>query len=142
MRTGGGFGGRDVVATVCVAAAAAVFGYWLAGAEPFGLSGVRAVTAVVLGLGIAACTAAGPHFASVYGAGGATRAPVPYVVAVTLAGAVTAVAGVVGLVTGAPTALAVLVCGQVVLWVLATTRHLVPRRDPVAGGRSPGRLHT
>jgi hypothetical protein len=115
----------DGVATVLVAAAISVFGFWLAGAEPFGLSSVRAVAVVVLVLGAAACTAARPRFDAVYGIDGATRAPLAYITVVTLAGAVTTVAAVTALVTGAAAALWILVTGVGALWVLATTRHLL-----------------
>jgi hypothetical protein len=127
----------DGVATVLVVAAVAVFGFWLAGAEPFGFTGVRAVAAVVLALGVGACTAAVRHFASVYGGGGATRSALPYVAAVTIAGVATTVAAVTALITGVAGALWVLVTGVVVMWLLATTRHVLSgaTRQPAGTSR-------
>ncbi|MBN9101974.1 MULTISPECIES: hypothetical protein [unclassified Pseudonocardia] len=135
--------GKDGVATVCVAAAVALYGFWSNGMPLFGLTGPRAVAVAVLVLGVAACTSARSHLATVYGAGDEPRPPLPYVVLVSVTGLATLVAGAIALIGGNVVALAVLAGGIVVLWVLATVRHLMsgdaPRPSVGSGRPHPGR---
>jgi hypothetical protein len=128
---------KDGLATVFVGAAAALYGFWMTGTEIAGLSSTRAVTGVVLVLGIAGCYTAKSYFEAVYGAGSDPRPPMPYVVLVSTLGGVALVAAIIALIWSSTVALTVLVVCMVALWVAATIRHLVParHRELTAAGR-------
>jgi hypothetical protein len=59
---------KDGLATIFVGIAVAVYGFWMAGGEVFGLASTRAVSTLVLILGIAGCFAARSFFEVIYGA--------------------------------------------------------------------------
>jgi len=129
---------RDALATLFVAAAAALYALWQTGTAVAGMS-TRVLGAVVFGLGWAGCMSDQGEMASVYGAGGRRRAPMVYVVVASLLGAVALAAGIMTLISASETMLAILVAATVALWVLATVRHVVtgqgrpseqPVRDP------------
>ena len=133
---------KDVVATVLVAAAAAVYLLWLAGAAPPGLDGPRATGLVVLALGfVASATAVVPGFDQLMHGAKA------YLVGTSLLGAVALVAGVLVLVSASEAALTVTICTMVVLWAVATTHHVLLAgtgsheqgrlTPPASGGRQP-----
>jgi amino acid permease len=132
---------RDVLATLFVAAAAALYALWQTGTAVVGMS-TRVLGALVFGLGWAGCMSDQGEMASVYGAGGRRRAPMVYVVVASLLGAVALVAGIMTLISASETMLAILVAATVVLWVLATVRHAVtsqghPSDQPVRGRTRP-----
>ena len=115
---------RDGLATVFVAAAAAVYVPWVTGAALAGWS-ARVTAAVVVALGWAACMTDQKQLAVVYGATReGPRPPVAYVV----------LAGVIALVTGSTAALATLAASMAGLWLIATARHMV-----ASGSRSSSR---
>ena len=114
---------RDGLATVLVAAAAAIYLLWVTGAAMTGWS-VRVAAAVVFGLGWAACVTDQKQMAAVYGAArGGRRPPAAYVVLVSGIGALALVARVVALVAGSAAMLATLTASISGLWLIATARH-------------------
>ncbi len=119
---------KDGLATVFVGSAVAVYGIWMAASEVLGLTTTRAVSAVVLILGIAGCYAARSYFESIYGAAGGTRPPLTYVVLVSAFGIVALVAAVVALIGGSTAALTTLIAAMVILWAMATVHHLTMGR--------------
>jgi hypothetical protein len=125
---------RDALATVFVAAAAAVYLPWLAGAAMTGWS-ARAIATVVFALGFAACVTDQKQMGVVYGAGrDGPRSPVSYVVLASAMGALALVAGVIALVTGSSVMLAILAAAVAGLWLFATARHALTRAP---GGHAP-----
>ena len=125
---------RDGLATVFVAAAAAIYLPWVTGAALTGWS-VRVTAAVVFALGWAACMTDQKQMAVVYGATReGQRPPAAYVVLVSAIGALALVAGVMALVTGSAALLATLAASMAGLWLIATVRHAV-----ASGSRSPSR---
>lgn len=114
---------RDGLATLFVAAAAAVYVPWLTGTAMTGWS-VRVTAAVVFGLGWAACLTDQKQMAVVYRASReGPRPPVAYVVLVSAIGTLALVTGIIALVTGSATMLATLAVSMAGLWVTATARH-------------------
>ena len=125
---------RDGLATVFVAAAAAIYIPWVTGAAMTGWS-VRVTAIVVFALGFAACLTDQKQMAVVYRATGeGPRPPMAYVVLTSAIGGLALVAGVIALVTGSAAMLAALTASMAGLWVLATARHAV-----AAGTGSPSR---
>jgi hypothetical protein len=125
---------RDGLATVFVAAAAAVYVSWVTGAALTGWS-VRVTAAVVFALGWAACVTDQKQLAVVYGATReGPRPPAAYVVLVSAVGALALVTGVIALVTGSAALLATLAASMAGLWLIATARHSV-----TPGSRTPSR---
>jgi hypothetical protein len=123
---------RDGLATVFVAAAAAVYVPWVTGAALTGWS-VRVTAAVVFALGWAACMTDQKQMAVVYGATReGRRPPAAYAVLVSAIGALALVAGVLALVTGSAALLATLAASMAGLWLIATVRHAV-----ASGSRGP-----
>ena len=117
---------RDGLATVFVSVGAVVYGLWLADVIQIG---PRPVAAVVLGLGLAASVTA-----VVYGVGaGLLRASKVYLAAASLVGLAAAVAGMWALAAESPVMLGILVTATIVLWLMATVRHLAltPKLDDV-----------
>ena len=122
---------KDGLATVFVAAAAAVYLLWVSGAAMTGWS-VRVAAAVVFGLGWAACVTDQKQMAVIYGtARGGRRPPAAYVVLVSGIGALALVTGVIALVAGSA---AMLAASIAVLWMIATARHTL-----TSGSGSPSR---
>jgi hypothetical protein len=114
---------RDGLATVFVGVGVLVYGLWLADVAS---AGPRAVTAVVLVLGLAASVTA-----VVYGVGaGLLRASKVYLVVASLIGLAAAVAGVWALVAETEAMLAILVASTVVLWLMSTVRHILAAQMP------------
>lgn len=111
------FSWRDGLATVFVGVGAVLYGLWLGDLVSMT---PRSVAAVVLGLGLAASVTA-----VVYGVGaGLLRASKVYLVAASLIGIAAAVAGVWALATESTVMLGILVTTTIVLWLMATVRHL------------------
>ena len=119
---------RDGLATVFVGGAAALYGFWMTDSEVIGLTTTRAVAAVVLVLGMAGCFAARSFFEAMYSTRGETSPPMAYVVLVSSVGLVALVAALVALIGSSTAALTTLVVAMVVLWALATVRHLAMTR--------------
>jgi hypothetical protein len=114
---------RDGLATMVVAAAAAVYLLWVTEAAMTGWS-VRVTAAVVFALGFAGCVIDQNQMAVVYGATrDGRRPPAAYVVLASAIGALALLTGVIALVTGSTAMLAVLVASIGALWVIATARH-------------------
>ena len=110
---------RDWLATIFVGAAAALYALWQAGVEVPGVSGIRVLTGVILGLGLAASVTA-----VVYGVGaGLLRAAKLYLGIASLIGLVALVAGVIAMASGNEIMLATLVASTVMLWIISTIRH-------------------
>jgi|SRR5450759_5795939 hypothetical protein len=61
---------KDGLATVFVGAAALLYLLWVGGTTVTGLSGPRALTVAIVGLGIGGCHTAKSHLETVYGVGG------------------------------------------------------------------------
>lgn len=125
---------RDAAATVFVGAAAALYGLWLAGVEVAGLSEVRVVTGIVLGLGFAAsASAVVPTFETLWHGSKA------YLALTSLIGLGALAAGVAALVTEREEMLTALVLATLALWIISTIRHaaLAPRGSrPRAAART------
>lgn len=120
---------RDGLATVFVAAAAAVYVPWVTGAALTGWS-VRVTAAVVFALGWAACMADQKQMALVYGVTReGWRLPTAYAVLVSALGALALVAGVIALVTGSAALLATLAASMAGLWLIATASHVAAPRS-------------
>ncbi len=120
---------KDGLATIFVGIAVAVYGFWMAGGEVLGLASTRAVSTLVLILGIAGCFAARSFFEVIYGADRRGRPSTPYVVLVTTIGIVALGAATVALIGGSTVALTTLIIAMVVLWAMATIRHLSMNRS-------------
>ena len=120
---------KDGLATVFVGVAVALYGFWMAGTEVLGLTSTRAVSTVVLLLGIAGCYTAQSFFAAIYGRGQDTRPPTPYVVLVTTVGVAALGAAGVALIAGSTVALTILIIALIALWAMATIRHFSMNRD-------------
>ena len=121
---------KDGLATLFVGVAAVLYLLWAGGATVSGLSGSRALTVAIFGLGIGGCYTAKSHMEAVYGVGGRTRPPLYYVVLASVLGGVTLVAGVVAIYGGSTPALATRTGAMVALWVLATIRHWASHTTP------------
>jgi hypothetical protein len=120
---------RDGLATLLVAAAAAVYVLWVTGAAMTGWP-VRVAAAVVFALGFAACLSDQKQMAVVYGASReGPRPPVAYVVNASVIGALALVSGVIALVTGSAVMLAVLAASMAGLWLIATARQTLASRS-------------
>jgi hypothetical protein len=121
---------KDGLATLFVGAAAMLYLLWAGDTTVSGLSGPRALTVAIFGLGVGGCYTAKSHMEAVYGVGGRTRPPLYYVVLASVLGGVTLVAGIVALASGGDAALATLTGAMVALWALATIRHSMSRTTP------------
>jgi hypothetical protein len=113
----------DLLATLLVVTAMIVSILWLTDAALTGWS-IRVVAAVVFGLGYLGCMTARARMLDVYGARGHRRAPMAYVVAASLVGAVALVSAGAALVWATETMLVVLTVAIFTLWGIATARHL------------------
>jgi hypothetical protein len=115
---------KDARTTLFVAGAVAVYTLWATGSA-FQSMSTRVLTAIVLGLGMAACSSNGDQMAVVYAVGQERRVPMAYVVIVSTLGAVALGVGVIALVTASEAMLATLVATLVALWVVSTIRHAI-----------------
>lgn len=112
---------RDRIATLYVAAATVAYGVWLAATEHPAEMSIRVMAGVVLALGFAAsATAVVPGFEELL------HASKIYLVMASLIGLTAFATGVVAVVGADELMLAVLVVCTVVLWVMATMRHVPP----------------
>lgn len=118
----------DLAATLLVAAAVVVSVLWLTETALTGWT-TRAAAGVVLALGYLGCMSSRSGLAEVYGAQGRRRAPLAYVVAASVVGALALASGVAALVWASESMLVTLVVSMVALWVLATARHLATARQ-------------
>lgn len=116
---------KDGVATLAVAAATIGYLLWLTDTAFTGWS-TRSAAVAVFALGFVGCTSVADRMASVYGAQGADRAPMTYVVLSSVAGGVALVAGLIAMISSSTTMLATLVVAMLALWGLATARQLLP----------------
>ena len=124
---------RDGLATVLVGCAVAVYGFWMTDGEVLGLTSIRAVTVVVLLLGMAGCTTARSFFEGIYGARGSVRPPMPYVIGVSAIGIVGLGSALLALIGGSTPALTTLIIATILLWAMATVHHLLmSRRNDLA----------
>jgi hypothetical protein len=121
---------KDGLATVFVGVAAVLYLLWAGGTTVSGLSGPRALTVAIFGLGVGGCYTAKSHMETVYGVGSRPRPPLYYVVLASVLGGVTLVAGIVAFASGGDAALATLTGAMVALWALATVRHSTSRTTP------------
>jgi hypothetical protein len=124
---------RDGMATLFVAAAVVVFALWRSDTAMTEMS-TRAMAVVVFALGWLACTSDAKRMASVYTPGAADHLPMGYMVPASLLGLVALVAGIWAIAAASETMLAVLVGAMVILWLMATVRHMVeasPRHHTV-----------
>ena len=110
---------RDIIATVLVAVAAALYVLWLLDATLPGMSDTRVTGLVILGLGFAAsAVAVVPGFEQLM------HGDKIYLAGTTLLGLVALAAGLTLVLWASDSGLAVLVGTMVVLWAIATTHHL------------------
>jgi hypothetical protein len=123
---------KDGLATLFVGVAAMLYLLWAGGTTVSGLSGPRALTVAIFGLGVGGCYTAKSHMETVYGVGSRPRPPLYYVVLASVLGGVMLVAGIVALASGGDAALATLTGTMVALWALATVRHSMSRTTPEA----------
>jgi hypothetical protein len=127
---------RDGLATLLVAAAAAVYIPWMTGAAMAGLS-VRAMAAVVFALGFAACVTDQKQMAVVYRATReGPRPPSAYAMLASGVGALALLSGAIALVTGSAAMLATLAVSMAGLWLMATARHMLVSGSGSASLRS------
>ena len=126
---------KDVKATVVVVGAAVFYVSWLTGTVAADMS-TRVVTAIVFSLGWLGCTSDVEQMKVVFGVDGDRRPPLVYVVLVSIVGAIVRdvtersfiIAGMIAIIWGNGTMLAMLVVAMAVLWIAATVRHqLTPR---------------
>jgi hypothetical protein len=114
---------RDGVATVLVALGVAYYAVYLRGFDLAALSNVRTVAAAVFLLGMAACIVGGDL--------SQVGAPAPMdrgLVVGSVFGTVAMLAATGAMLTGSALVLGVLVADTVLLWTLATVRHLALHR--------------
>ena len=112
---------RDGLATLFVGVGVLLYVLWLTGAEVAGVSGIKAVGAVILGLGLAASM-----IAVVYGVGaGLLHVSKTYLAIASFIGLIALVAGVAVLVTANEIWLGTLMAATVVLWLISTVRHVM-----------------
>ena len=117
---------RDIVATILVAAAVALYLLWLFDATLPGMSGTRVTGTAILMLGFAAsASAVVPGFDELMHGNRA------YLAVTALLGLVAFAGGMAMLMSASSTGLAVLVGAMAVLWGIATTHHmLLSKRQP------------
>lgn len=109
---------RDIAATSLVTTGVAIYVLWLLDALPSGMSAVRVVGAVILGLGfVASAIAVVPTFDQLLHGGK------EYLAVTSLLGLVALIAGVVMLFEASEPALAVVMVTMVTMWLIATIHH-------------------
>ena len=128
---------RDVIAGGLVIAAVVLYMLWDGGSAVPGLGSTRATGIGVFVLGIAAsASAVVPMFDQlIHG----NRA---YLAVTSLIGAVTAVSGVVMVVSASEVALTMVLVAMVVLWVIATIHHSVLETSRPQRTNAPTPRHT
>jgi len=110
---------RDWIASVLIGISVLGYAVWLLVAENPAESGIRAMVASVLVLGFAAsATAVVPGFSELI------HGSRTYLAVASLLGLVAVATGVVALVNADTTMLAVLMGATVVMWIMATVRHV------------------
>jgi hypothetical protein len=131
---------KDAVTTLFMGAIVAVYLAFLNGTNLWLISSARGTTAAVLALGVVGGCALGGVGETMSG----TKSPGTRAL-LTLAfllGLTALVAGVVGLITGGTTALAVLFAATVALWLTATVRHAFTHAgEPGGHGAGPVTRH-
>lgn len=111
---------RDIIATVLVAVAIALYLLWLLDATLPGMSGTRVTGLVILALGFAAsASAVVPGFEQLMHGNKA------YLGVTALLGLVAFAGGLAMVVWASDTGLAVVVGAMAVLWAISTTHHLL-----------------
>jgi hypothetical protein len=120
---------KDARTTLFVAGAVTVYALAVTGTAFQGMS-IRLVTAIVFGLGMAACMSNGDQVAVVYAVGPERRVPMAYVVIVSTLGAVAIGAGVIAIVAANEAMLATLVAAVIALWAISTVRHAIAVQPP------------
>lgn len=111
---------RDIIATVLVAVAAALYLLWLFDAALPGMSDIRVTGLVILALGFAAsASAVVPGFERLMH-GNRT-----YLAVTTLLGLVAVTGGLTMVLWASSAGLAVLVGAMAVLWAISTTHHVL-----------------
>ena len=121
---------RDLLATLYVVVAVALYGLWLADVEMAGLASIRSLGIVILALGFAAsATAVVPGFE------GLLHGSKLYLAAMALIGVVALVAGVLLLLDGTEVMLTVVMAAMVAMWIASTIRHVMAAA-PTRIGRS------
>jgi hypothetical protein len=109
---------KDVRATVCVAGAALLYGFWAAGLDLPGMRTTRATGIAILVLGfVASVTAVVPGFDQLM------HGSRSYLALTASLGAVAAAAGIHLLSTGSGTSLSIVMVAMVALWLIATAHH-------------------
>ncbi len=132
---------RDVIATVLVAAAGALYVLRAVGSAVPGMSSARATGVAVLALGFAAsASAVVPAF------GQLIHGNKTYLVITSLLGLAAAAAAVQMLITASGTGLTVMMTAMAVLWLIATIHHgLLARtglpQQPAGRGPRPAGAH-
>jgi hypothetical protein len=107
---------HDAAATVLVGAVVSLETLHLAGTDLPGLASPRALTGVVLGLGLAACIAGSVKMESL---------PPTYARWMSYLGTIAVITGLAGLITGAEIPLIALTAAAAAMWLVATMRHLL-----------------
>jgi hypothetical protein len=128
---------RDIIATVLVAAAVALYVLWLFDATLPGLSDTRATGLTILTLGFAAsASAVVPGFERLM------HGNKTYLAATTLLGLVAFAGGLTVVIWNSSVGLAVLVGAMAALWAISTTHHLLLAKatsEPVTAQRGAAR---
>lgn len=115
---------RDMIATVAVGAAVALYLMWVADATLPGMSGIRITSVAILALGfVASAVAVVPGFDQLM------RGNKGYLMTTSVLGLVALVAGVVTLWSTISTALGLLMATLVALWLIATAHHALLARS-------------
>ena len=109
---------RDGVATALVGVAAALEVAHLTGVDAPGLAGGRALTGVILGLGIGACVAGATEMATL---------PIEYARWMSFLGTGAVLVALAGLISGAFSMAAALTVAVLAMWAATTIRHLVTK---------------
>lgn len=124
---------RDIVATVLVAVAVALYALWLLDTTLPGMSRTRVTGLVILALGFAASAAA-----VVPGFDRLMHGNKAYLAATTLLGLVAFAGGLSMVLWASSAGLGVLVGAMVLLWVVATVHHLqLATRQPEPAAHRP-----
>ena len=112
----------DVLATFLAVAAAGLYVGWASGVA-FADMSTRDVAATVFLLGFAGCITDQTRMADVYGVSAQGRAPLWYIAAASVLGALALVSGILAMALGSDVMTGVLTTAVVLLWALATGRH-------------------
>lgn len=125
---------RDVVATVLIGIAQAIYLLWYDGTPLPGFGSPRAVAAAFLVLAWATCAGAVARDIDAF-----QEAPKLYLATASALGAVALVAAITVLVSGSTSMLAVLAIVTGVLWAMATVRHALAAAKPAPAAEAPTR---